>query len=113
MRDDNLYRLSLQSRHTKAVKAYDAEIEIDIWNDAAAEVFHVGYMAKPHDPIFQHLRNIISKHFKRNVYRIFVLYMVDNYGTSRSVRQGETSREGERYLEAGLEALELFISLPS
>ena len=67
LRDDNLYRLSLQSRHTKAVKAYDAEIEIYIWNEAAAEVFHVGYMAKPHDPIFQHLRNIISKHFKRNV----------------------------------------------
>ena len=81
----NLFSLNLQARHTKAVKADDAEIEIAIWNDAAAEVFQGGYRAKRHEPIFHHLRNIMAKRFKRYVVIIFVHCMVEDYGPSMSV----------------------------
>ena len=48
----------------------------------------------------------MDKCFKRNVSRNFVRYMVEYYGPSRSGLQGESRKEKERYLEAGLEALE-------
>ena len=78
LRGENSFRLNLQSRHTKVFKENDAEIETDIWNDTADEVFQEGYMAKCCDPIFHHLRNIIAKRFKCNLARSFVCYMVDN-----------------------------------
>ena len=39
LRNENSFRLNLKSRHTKAVKADDVEIETSIWNDADSEVF--------------------------------------------------------------------------
>ena len=48
----------------------------------------------------------MDKCFKRNVSKIFVCYMVEAYGPSRSVWQGERSKVGEISLEAGLEDLE-------
>ena len=106
MRDDNLFRLNLQSRHTESVKADGAEVETAIWNDAVVEVFQGGYKANHCDPLFRHLRNIIANRFKNNVAIRFVRYMVEAYGTSRSVCQGYRRKEGERDLEKGLEALE-------
>ena len=89
LRDENIFRINLQAIHTKAVKPDDAEVETSIWNDAAAEVFWGGYIDKCHEPLFQNLVNITAKHFKSNVDRIFVRYMVEAYGTSRSVCQGD------------------------
>ena len=77
--DKNYFRITLPYTHTKAVKADGAEIETDIQNDAATEVFQEGYRAKRHEPIFHHLRNINAKSFKSNVDRIFVHYIVDTY----------------------------------
>ena len=108
LRDENIFRLNLQYRHTKAVKADCAEIETSIWNAAAAELFQGGYRAKRHETIFQHLVNIMAKCFKRNVARSFVCYMVDAYGHSRRVWQEEIRKERDRYLEASSEALYLF-----
>ena len=85
MSDRNIFRINLQSRHTKSVKEDDAEVETDIWENAAAEKFQGGYRAKRHEPLFQHLRNIMDKHVKRNVARNFLYYMVEAYGPSRSV----------------------------
>ena len=48
----------------------------------------------------------MAKSFKRNAAIIFVRYMVEAYGFSRSVCQGDISKEGEIYMEAVLEALE-------
>ena len=104
-RDDNLFMLNLQDIHTKAVKVDDAEIYTAIWNGAAAELFQGVYMAKRHEPTFQHFRNIKAVRFKRNVDRRFVRYMVEAYGPSRSMWQVEIRKEGERDLEACLEAL--------
>ena len=47
----------------------------------------------------------MDKRFKSNVDRSFVHYMVDTYGTSRSVCNKESSKQGDIYLEVGLEAL--------
>ena len=107
LRDDNIFRINLQSRHTKSVKAYDTEVETAIWNDAAAGVLQGGYRAKLHEPLLQHLRNIMAKRFKRNLDRSFVQYMVEAYDPSMSVWQGDISRERGRDLEEVLEALEL------
>ena len=85
LRGDNSFKLNLQFRHTKAVQSDYVEIETDIWNDAADEVFQEGYMANFHDPILNHLRNIIYECFKCSVARISVCYMVDTYGLSRIV----------------------------
>ena len=85
LRDENCFRLNRQSIYPKVVKVDDAEIEISIWNDAAAEVFQGGYRAKRHEPIFHHLRNIMAKRFKRYVVIIFVHCMVEDYGPSMSV----------------------------
>ena len=63
-------------------------------------------MDKCHEPLFQHLRNIISKNFNHNIARSSVNYMVDDYGPYRSVWQRESRKGGDRYLEAVLEALE-------
>ena len=49
-------------------------------------------MNKGHETIFHHLRNIISKNFKRNVDRNFVCYMVDTYSTSMGVWHGESRK---------------------
>ena len=76
LRDDNLFRLNNQAIQTKAVKSDNAEVETDICNDAAEEVFQGGYMAKCHETLFQHLRNIMAKRFNHNVARSFVHYMV-------------------------------------
>ena len=80
LRDENLFRLNLQVRQTKAVKAYYAEVETNIWNDAAEGVFQGGYMAKRHETLFQNLRNITDKRFNHNVARSFVNDMVEDYG---------------------------------
>ena len=85
LRYENIFMLNLQPRHTKAVKSDNAEVETAICNDAAEEVFQGGYMAKCHETLFQHLRNIMAMYFKRNVDRIFVHYMVEAYGSSRIV----------------------------
>ena len=105
LRDKNIFRLNLQSRHKKVFKSDDEEIETDIWNETTAEEFHGGYRAKRHGHILQHLGNITDKRFKHNLARRFVCYMVDAYGISRSVWQGERRKEGEIYLEAVLESL--------
>ena len=83
-----------------------AEIDTSICNDASAELFQGGYRSKRNDPIFQHLRNIMSKPFKRNMNRSFAHYMVEAYGTSRCVWHLEIRKEGERDLKAVLEYLE-------
>ena len=80
LRDENIFRLNLQARHMKAFKSDDTELETAIWNGNAAEVFQEGYRAKCHDPLFQHLRNIMAKRFTRNADRSFVRYMVEAYG---------------------------------
>ena len=61
LRDENYFRLNLQSRHMKVVNTDNAEIETVIWNNAAAELFKEVYRDKCHDIIFHHLRNIIDK----------------------------------------------------
>ena len=85
LRDENYFRLNLQYRHTKSVKAEDTEIGKSLWKDSAAEVFQEIYRDKCHDPIYHYLRNIIAKRFKRNVARRFLRYMIDNCGPSRSM----------------------------
>ena len=109
LRNENLFRLNHQAIHKKAGKKYDLEVETAIWNNAAAEVNQGGYSAKHHDPLFQHLRNIMAKSFKRNVEISFLRYMIEAYGPSRSVWQGDIRKEGWRDLEAGLEAIEQVI----
>ena len=51
----------------------------------------------------------MAKRFKRHVARISVQYMVEAYGPSRIVWQGDNRKEGERYLYAVFEALERVI----
>ena len=94
LRDENLFRINLQVRHIKAVKDDDVEVETDIWSESDAEVFQGGYMAKRHEPLFQHLRNIIDKCVKHNVAIKFVRYMVESYGTSSCAWQVESRKEG-------------------
>ena len=80
LRDENCFRLNRQSIYPKVVKVDDAEIEISIWNDAAAEVFQGGYRAKRHEILLHPLRNIMAKCSKCNVTRSFVSSMVEAYG---------------------------------
>ena len=68
-------------------------------------MFQVGYRANCHDTLFQHLKNIMAKRFKRNVAKRFLCYMVEAYVSSRNMWQGDISKEGEIYPEAGLGAL--------
>ena len=82
MRDENIFKINLKSRHTKAVTEEYTQIETDIWNDAATEVFKGVYRANCHEHIFHHLKNIMAKRFKRNAARIFVSYMVEADDTS-------------------------------
>ena len=103
-RYDNYFRINLQSRQTKADNEDNVEIETAVWNNAAAEVFQEGYRAKRHELIFHHLRNIMAMRFKYNVDISIVRYMVDNYCTSRSLWHGESRKEVERHLKAGLES---------
>ena len=92
LRDENCSRLNRQSIYPKVVKVDDAEIEISIWNNDAAELFQEGYRDKRHEPIFHHLRNIISNRFKRNVSRSLVFNMVYMYGPSSSVCHVDSSK---------------------
>ena len=80
LRDENIFRLNLQVRHTKAVKDDDSEIETAICNNAAVEVFQGGYRAKRHEILLHPLRNIMAKCSKCNVTRSFVSSMVEAYG---------------------------------
>ena len=93
-RDENLFRVNLQARHTKAVKSDDAEVKTAIWNEAAVEVFQGGYRDKHNDPLFQNLRNIMANSFNQNVARSFVRYMFEAYCTLWSVQQGDIRKEG-------------------
>ena len=93
MRDENIFRINLQDRHTKTVKYEDAEVATSIWNNTAAEVFQGGYRDKRHEPVLQHLRKIMAKCFKHNVVRRLVRYMVESYapkvvyGRERAVKR--------------------------
>ena len=60
LRDENLFRIKLQAKNTKLVKADNEEVETAIWNDAAAEISQGGYRANHHELFFQHLRNIMA-----------------------------------------------------
>ena len=68
-------------------------------------MFQERFRAKSHEPILYNISYIIAKRLKQNVARIFVRYMVDTYIPLSSVWHGDSRKEGDRYLEEGLESL--------
>ena len=106
LRYENLFRLNLQERNTKAVKDENAEVVTAIWNNTDAEMFQGVYMAKRHEPLFQHLSNIVDKSFKHNTARSFVCNFVESCGSSRSVWHGDISKYGDKDREAILEIID-------
>ena len=96
MRDENIFSLNLQSRHTKSVKSYNAEVYTDTWKNADVEVLKGGYRAKSHDPLLQHLRNswirVSSAIWPEELCVIWLRLMVPQGVCDRE-------REGERDIE--------------
>ena len=101
---DSAWRLKLAERHTKAVKADDADVEIEIWNRAVLEPFGISYSASEHDLLFDFLRRSMSRQYKLNVLRSFVRYMLVTYGFLHGDELC-TSPAFRADWEAGVEAL--------
>ena len=77
---DSAWQQRLAERHTKAVKADDADVEVDIWNRAVLEPFGTTYSEDKHGSLFEFLRRTMSRRYKLNVLRSFVRYMLATYG---------------------------------
>ena len=102
---ESTFRQALAARHTKAVKADDAKVEVDMWNEAAIACFGIPFSDKDHGQLFNWLRQLMLTRFKRNALRSFVLYMAITHGWQTEEVIGAGSAEFVADYEAGIEAL--------
>ena len=95
----------LAAWHSKAVKADDAKVEVDMWNEAALTSFGLTFSEKDHGPLFSWLRQLMLARFKQNALHSFVRYMVMEHGWQL---EGVTTPHNLDFIvdyNAGVEAL--------
>ena len=102
---ESTFRQALELRHTKAVKADDAMVEVDMWNEAVASKFGFIYSERDHSQLFDWLRQLMLARFKQNVLRSFVHYMTMTHGWQPEEVIAPCTAEFALDYEAGLEAL--------
>ena len=102
---ESTFRQALELRHTKAVKADDAVVEVDMWNKAVASKFGFSYSERDHGQLFDWLRQLMLTRFKLNALRSFVRYMAMTHGWQQDEVLAPRSAEFTLDYEAGLEAL--------
>ena len=99
------FQQALAARHTKAVKADDAEVEVDMWNEAAMGRLHQPFDEGVHGPLFEWLRSLILRQFKVSALRSFVQFMVVEHGWLSDSSCGPTTSDFAADYAAGVEAL--------
>ena len=99
------FRQALAAWHTKAVKADNAKVEVDMWNEAATSNFGFTFSEKDHGHLFDWLRQFMLIRFKQYALRSFVLYMVMTHGWQPEEVIVPHAAEFAVDDEAGIEAL--------
>ena len=102
---ESSFQQALAARHTKAVKADDAEVEVDMWNEGAMERFNQPFEKDIHGPLFEWLRGLILHRFKVNALRSFVRFMVLEHGWCSESSSISPTPEFTTDYAAGVEAL--------